>query len=336
VDDQPGRNRRNALAWPLAAVPLVVGAVLMWGYELFDQVASNRVVVVSGFVCAVAAIVVVMFLPTVQPTPDPDGSDLDESDPDDSDLDDSDPDDSDPDDSETDDSDDLDPDDLDSDDLDLDDPDLDDPDLDDPDLDDPDLLRPATLTWRRRTATEMLVSGVFGIYAAFVLSIDAWLLAKNPDQEFSCDISAVISCGEVARTWQANLLSFPNAFLGILFESVVLTVSTALVAGVVFPRWFMRCVQALYTVALLFAVWLFTQSYFVIHVLCPWCLLITFTTILVWAGLTRINIRDGHLPTSPGVRRFVVTATYWYLTVAVCAVIVAMILGRYGASLFVD
>lgn len=307
MDDQPGRNLRDAVAWPLGAVLLVVGAVLMWGYELFDGVASNRIVVVSGFVCAVAAIVVVMFLPTSQPgDPDLDEPDLADLDPDLADLDPNDPD-------------------LD-----------DDLDLDDSDLDDPDLLRPSTPAWRRRTATEMLVSGVIGIYAAFVLSIDAWLLAKNPDQVFSCDISSVISCGDVARSWQANLLSFPNAFLGILFESVVLTVSLALVAGVVFPRWFMRGVQALYTVALLFAVWLFTQSYFVISALCPWCLLITFTTILVWAGLTRINIRDGHLPTSPGVRRFIATTTYWYLAVAVCAVIVAMILGKYGTSLFAD
>ncbi len=310
MDDQPGRNLRDAVAWPLGAVLLVVGAVLMWGYALFDQVASHRVVVVGGFVCAVAAIVVVMFLPVDRPprrADEPDADERDVDDPDGSDLDDSD----------------------------LDDSDLDDLDLDSADLDDPDLLRPSTPAWRRRTATEMLVSGAVGIYAAFVLSIDAWLLAKNPNQEFSCDISTVISCGDVARSWQASLLSFPNAFLGILFESVVLTVSLALVAGVVFPRWYMRGVQALYTVALLFAVWLFTQSYFVIHALCPWCLLITFTTILVWAGLTRINIRDGHLPTSPGVRRFVVTATYWYLAVAVCAVIVAMIVGRYGSSLFV-
>jgi len=299
VDDQPGKKVCDAVAWPVGAVLLVVGAVLMWGYELFT-VASHRVVVVSGFVCAVAAIVVVMFAPTDQPTHDPD--------PDDPDPDDRDPDGSD-------------------------DPDLDVDDLGLDDLDDPDLLRPSTPAWRRRTATEMLVSGVLGIYAAFVLSIDAWLLAKNPDRDLACNISQVISCGKVAGSWQAELLSFPNAFLGILFESVVLTVSIALVAGVAFPRWFMRGVQALYTVALLFAVWLFTQSYFVIHALCPWCLLITFTTVLVWAGLTRINIRDGHLPTSPAVRRFVVTTTYWYFVVVVCAVIVAMILGRYGTSL---
>ncbi|MCG2797318.1 MAG: vitamin K epoxide reductase family protein [Cellulomonas sp.] len=212
----------------------------------------------------------------------------------------------------------------------LDDDGFDDVALDD---DDPDLLLPATAAWRSRTAIEMLISGIVGLYASFVLSIDAWILAGDPDATFSCNVSAVINCGEVARTWQAQLLGFPNAFLGILFESVVLTISVATLGGVRFPRWFMRGAQALYTVGLLFALWLFTQSYFVIHALCPWCLLITVTTTLVWAGLTRINVRDGHLPLGAGARRFVAGGSDWYVTVAFLIVLAAMILLRYGSRL---
>ncbi|MCG2802684.1 MAG: vitamin K epoxide reductase family protein [Cellulomonas sp.] len=205
---------------------------------------------------------------------------------------------------------------------------------DGPDADpDPDLLQPSTAAWRSRTAIEMLISGLIGLYASFVLSIDAWILAGNPDATFSCNVSQVINCGTVARTWQAQLLGFPNAFLGILFESVVLTLSVATIGGVRFPRWFMRGAQALYTVGLLFALWLFTQSYFVIHALCPWCLLITLTTTLVWAGLTRINVRDGHLPLGAGARRFVAGGSDWYVTVAFLIVLLAMILVRYGPRL---
>ena len=199
--------------------------------------------------------------------------------------------------------------------------------------DDPDLLLPAPQRWRRRTAAEMVISGLVGLFASFVLSIDAWQLASDPNAYLSCDINSVLRCGAVAATWQAAVLHFPNAFLGIFFETVVLVLSVSMWSGVRFPRWIMVGAQLLYSIGLCFALWLFSQSYFVIHALCPWCLLITFTTVLVWAGLTRINIRDGHLPTSPGVRRFVVTTAYWYLAVAVCAVIVAMIVGRYGASL---
>lgn len=199
---------------------------------------------------------------------------------------------------------------------------------------DPDLTAPAPQRWRARTAAEMVVSGIFGMLASFVLSIESWTIAGNADASFACDVNSVLSCSTVARTWQAQILGFPNAFLGILFEAVVLAVSVAMLAGVRFPRWYMLCVEALYTVALFFALWLFSQSYFVIHVLCPWCLLITLTTTLVWAGLTRINIRDNVLPTSPAVRRFVAAGNDWFITGLFLFVLVAALVARYGVAFF--
>jgi uncharacterized membrane protein len=199
--------------------------------------------------------------------------------------------------------------------------------------DDPDLLRPASQSWRARTTIEMIASGVLGLIASFVLSIEAWHLAANPNAVFSCDINQVLSCGAVARTWQAHLLGFPNAFLGIFFESVVLTISIAMLAGVRFPRWMMLGAEALYTIGLFFALWLFSQSYLVIHALCPWCLLITFTTTLVWAGLTRINVRDGNIPAPAGARRFVAGGNDWFITGAFLVLIAVLVVVRYGASL---
>lgn len=208
---------------------------------------------------------------------------------------------------------------------------------DDTDPVDPDPDSPARFAWRRRTAIEMVVSGVLGLFTSFVLSIEAWRLAADPDATFSCDLSSVISCGTVARTWQAQLLGFPNAFLGIAFECVVITISVAAIGRVRFPRWFMLGTQALYTIALLFAYWLFQQSYFVIGALCPWCLLITVTTTLVWAGLTRWNIRDGHIVLpgrlGPWARDFVASGTDWYVTIAWLVVFTAMVVLKYGPSL---
>ena len=189
------------------------------------------------------------------------------------------------------------------------------------------------MNWRRRTALEMTISGIAGLTASFVLSIEAWKLASNSSSSFSCDVSEVLSCSAVASTWQARVLGFPNAFLGIAFEAVVLAVSVAILAGVSFPKWYMLCVQALYTVALAFALWLFTQSYFVIHVLCPWCLLITVTTTLVWAGLTRLNISSGAIPLGNSAVRFVRSGTDWYITGLFLFILAAAVVARYGAAL---
>jgi uncharacterized membrane protein len=141
----------------------------------------------------------------------------------------------------------------------------------------------------------MLFSSCLSLIASFVLSKEAITLAANPNANLSCNINAVISCGTVGSAWQSHLFGFPNAFLGLIAEPVVITVAAASLAGVRFPRGFMYAAQIIYTLGLIFAYWLFYQSMFHIGALCPWCLLVTLSTTLVFSTLTHINIRDGNL-----------------------------------------
>lgn len=191
----------------------------------------------------------------------------------------------------------------------------------------------ARRAWRRRTSLEMIISGSIGLFTSFVLSIEAWQLAADSSARFGCDISSVLSCSTVAQTWQARILGFPNAFLGIFFEAVVLAISVGILAGVKFPRWYMLGTNLLYTIALFFAFWLFGQSYFIIQVLCPWCLLITLTTTLVFGGITRINVRDGVIPAPEGLRRIVAQGLDWALWGLIVFGVLAMVVAKYGLKL---
>src|SRR5690606_31813688 len=87
--------------------------------------------------------------------------------------------------------------------------------------------------------TTMLLSACISLLASFVLSIDALALAADPDAVLACDVSSTLSCGKVALSWQASLFGFPNAFLGMVAEPVVITIAVASLGGVRFPRWFM-------------------------------------------------------------------------------------------------
>jgi uncharacterized membrane protein len=178
---------------------------------------------------------------------------------------------------------------------------------------------------------EMLVSSLLGLLASLVLSIDAIKIAANPDVILSCDISSKISCTTVGETWQANLLGFPNAFLGLISEPVVITVAVAALGGVRFPRWFMITAQVFYSIGFLFAYWLFYQAYFVIGALCPWCLLITVTTTLVFTSLTRVNLAEGHLGAT--LQRVTRKPLDYGVDVAVTviwlAILAAMVITRY-------
>jgi uncharacterized membrane protein len=144
----------------------------------------------------------------------------------------------------------------------------------------------------RKTYWAMLVSSTLSLIASLVLSIDEIKLASNPGGKLSCDINAVVSCGKVAKSWQANLLGFPNSFLGLMLEPVIITVAIAGLGLVTFPRLFMRVAHIGYGLGLLFALWLLSQSLFVIHALCPWCLLVTISTVTVFSTITRIALLE--------------------------------------------
>jgi uncharacterized membrane protein len=92
----------------------------------------------------------------------------------------------------------------------------------------------------RKTYIAMLVSSALSLFASLVLSIDAIKLAAQPTGQLSCNINSVLSCGTVAKSWQSQLLGFPNSFIGLMTEPVVITVAIAGLGLVTFPRWFIR------------------------------------------------------------------------------------------------
>ena len=197
--------------------------------------------------------------------------------------------------------------------------------------------RPGPVRYRW-TYVEMLVSSLLGIVASLVLSIDAIELAKDPTADLSCNINSVISCGTVGSSWQASLLGFPNAFLGLIAEPVVITIAVAALGGVRFPRWFMNAALVVYAIGLAFAYWLFLQAYFVIGALCPSCFLISLTTATVFMSMMRVALLDNTLNLRPSTWRFVVgwlrAGADTLGVIVIFAVIIGMILLKYGSAIF--
>jgi len=82
-------------------------------------------------------------------------------------------------------------------------------------------------------------------------------------------------------------------------QPVVITVAIVGLALVTFPRWFMRVAHVVYGLGLVFALWLLSQSFFVINALCPWCLLVTGSTITVFSTITRVVLLENTWNFSP-------------------------------------
>lgn len=138
----------------------------------------------------------------------------------------------------------------------------------------------------------MLGSGIAALIASFVLSIEKIHILQNPDASLSCDFSLILSCSTVMQTWQSAVFGFPNMLIGLMAYSVVITVAVLALSGANFKRWFLIAANVGFLLGAIFAYWLFFQSLYVIEVLCPWCLVVTFTTTLIFATMTHYNLRE--------------------------------------------
>jgi len=187
--------------------------------------------------------------------------------------------------------------------------------------------------------TSMLVGSLLSLLASFVLSIEAIELAKNPSADLACNVNIILNCATVNSHPTAVFLGFPNSFLGMVAEPIVITVAIAGLAGIAFPRRFMFAAQIGYTLGLVFALALFYISFNIIQALCPWCLLVTLTTILVWFAITRYNIRENNLYLPKKLqKRFHgwIEKDYDKLAMWILIIgLVAAILIKYGDGLFV-
>jgi len=77
---------------------------------------------------------------------------------------------------------------------------------------------------------------------------------------------------------------------------------------------------------------------FVIGALCPWCLLVTLSTTLVFASLTHINLRDNNLFLPERAHEAARAGLRMGLDVLIVvlwlAAVVALVFAKYGLALF--
>jgi uncharacterized membrane protein len=186
----------------------------------------------------------------------------------------------------------------------------------------------------RNAYLTMLISASLSLFAAMVLSIDAFKLAKDENVDLSCSINAVVSCGKVALSWQSTVFGFPNSFIGLMFESAVITIAIAGLMQVRFPNSLIRIAFFIYSAALIFALWLFSQSFFVIKAFCPWCMLVTVSTISVFMSMLRINVYQNAFNWSEVIHqkilRLILLGRDYAAMTIVYAVIASAIIWKYG------
>ena len=184
----------------------------------------------------------------------------------------------------------------------------------------------------------MLAFGITGLIASFVLSVEEIILIKNPDAVLSCSVNVILNCASVMKTWQASAFGFPNMFIGLMGFPVVITVAIAGLSGVRFPKLFMRTAHISFLLGTLFAYWLFFNSLYVIQILCPWCLIVTFSCTMLLSSITGYAIRNNIYGDSHRVSRmtnaFMDKGYYLATIIGWVALMIALVFMKFGTDLF--
>ena len=184
----------------------------------------------------------------------------------------------------------------------------------------------------------ILISAILSVIAAFVLSVEAWQLAGNPNAVFECSINAVINCATVAKSSYATLFGFPNSFVGLMIIPWFVMLAIILLFGTKLPRNFMFSMQILAVGSLIFAFSLFYISMVIIQVLCPWCMLVLLSTMVMFFALTKYNIREDNLylskKLSKKAKNFIAKDYDKFILALIIVLIAVIIFAKYGNSLF--
>ncbi|MFE4262594.1 vitamin K epoxide reductase family protein [Streptomyces sp. NPDC056883] len=156
----------------------------------------------------------------------------------------------------------------------------------------------------RALAWVLLITGAAGVLAAWVITLDKFLLLENPNFKPACSLNPVVSCGSVMKSEQAAAFGFPNPMLGLVTYGAVVCVGAGLLAGARHRGWFWLGLNAGMLFGVGFCSWLMVQSLYEINALCLWCCLTWAATLVMFWAVTAHTVRTGILPAPAPVRTF--------------------------------
>jgi uncharacterized membrane protein len=186
----------------------------------------------------------------------------------------------------------------------------------------------------------MLVAATVGLFTSFILAAETLKLARTPDKPLSCDVNPVLSCSDVAKSWQAEIirfgdLRFPNTFFGIAVYSAFITVAIVGLCGAKLPRWFCICTWFGGLFAFCYSYWLASQSMFVIKALCPWCLAMMFATTIMFMALSHATVTVQGIPRNRNVLNLYYRMRYdWMADTVWILAVLTLIFVKEGAAIF--
>lgn len=182
----------------------------------------------------------------------------------------------------------------------------------------PSTLREKPFAWL------LLITGVIGWLASGALVLEKLEVLKDPNYVTVCDVNPFVSCGAVMQTPQSSVFGFPNMFIGIVAFAVIITTAVGILAGAKYSRGYWLGLQAGVTLGFAFVVWLWSQALYVIHVLCPFCMVVWAAMIPLFVWVSIRNITTGVIKAPPALVKLL-SGSGWIIVALLYIAVIATI-----------
>lgn len=131
----------------------------------------------------------------------------------------------------------------------------------------------------------LLGGSAVGLVSSVWQAAERVQMLKEPASALACDLNPVIDCGGVLSNRWSSLFGFPNAFIGIAIFAILFTAAVVLLSGMKPSKLFSRFLFGVSGILILFSLWFFSMSLYVIGKVCIFCLFIWAVSVpIFWYG----------------------------------------------------
>jgi len=135
----------------------------------------------------------------------------------------------------------------------------------------------------------LLILATFGMIASLALGYETLETIKNPGYSPACNISPIISCGEVMASQYSEVFGVPNPVFGIIGFSALMTLAVVIISGASLGRRMWQLMLIGGAVGVVWVHYLFVVSVYSIGSICPWCAVLWVSTIpIFWMIVTHM------------------------------------------------
>jgi len=177
----------------------------------------------------------------------------------------------------------------------------------------------------------LIACAVIGFIMSVILMYDHNQIALNPHYIPNCNLNPVIACGSVIKSKQAEAFHIPNPYIGLVTFPVIITIGVVVLAGAKLKRWFWLALEAGTLFGVGFMHWLFYETVYRIHALCPYCMATWVVMITTFWYVTLYNIQSGNIKVPTKFKPFTDFLARHHLDILILwfLIIAALILKRF-------